>query len=172
MKTKNTVILLLIIIILFIVGVIFYSSRAPQASPNTATTTASTTTIPQPSPTSYLIPPPSNITYGGTYHNNVYGLTLDMPASYQALDTSASPTGVVASDSIQFVENGEKIFTINIFTKQQWNTIRTLENTEHLNVNNLGEGIYLGENETYIFSYSVLGNPTAVQSIISSIKYY
>src|ERR1035437_9611320 len=115
MKTKNTVILLLIIIILLIVGVIFYSGRSPQTTPNTATTiattTASTTTIPQPSPTSYLIPPPQNITYGGTYHNSVYGLALDMPASYQALDTGASPAGVVASDSIQFVENGTKIFT-------------------------------------------------------------
>lgn len=171
MKTKNAVIIL-IIIILLIVGVIFYSSRTPLASPNTATTTSSTTTIPQPSPTSYLIPPTPNITYGGTYHNSVYGLSLDVPASYQTLDTGASPAGVVASDSIQFVENGAKIFTINIFTKQQWNTIRTLENTEHLNVNNLGEGIYLGENETYIFSYNVSGNPTAVQSIISSIKYY
>jgi hypothetical protein len=167
-KIRNVTIVILLIVIVLLIGGIYHAGRTTPVlvplSPTASTTTTTTTTIVAPTNPAVFV--------GGTYHNSVYGLTLSLPANYEPFDTGSSPTGVVASDSIQFTENGADIFSINVFTKQQWNIIRTKENTEHLNVNDLGEGTYLGENETYIFSYNASSNNAEVQNILSSIKYY
>jgi hypothetical protein len=179
MKIKNAVILALLLVVILLVGGIYTAhkiSLLPPYSPvaTTTTTTSTTNTAYQPPYQAPLVTPAPTTLYNGTYHNGVYGLTLNLPVDYQAFDTGSSPAGVVASDSIDYTENGTEIFSINIFTKQQWNTIRTEENTEHLDVNDLGEGTYLGENETYIFSYNISSptNAGEVQGILSTIRYY
>jgi hypothetical protein len=175
MKIRNVVIILLIVIAVLLVGGVYYSGKISpvlQFPPQIGTTTTTTTTNMAPMIPSPVAPAAQTTYFGGTYHNSVYGLTLNLPTDYQPFDTGTSPAGVVGSDSIQFTENGLQVFSINVFTKQQWNTIRTEENTENLDVNDLGEGTYLGENETYIFSYNIVSNQAQVQSILSSIKYY
>ena len=167
---KTVIITVLVLIAIILLGGVYYARVHPDSllQLQTATTTTTTTTLVN-SPTATV----SGTTFlAGNYHNSVYGLTLNLPANYQPIDTGTSPAGVVASDSIEFTNNGQDIFSINVFTKQQWNVIRTEENTEHLNVNNLGEGTYLGENETYIFSYSIATQSPDIQSILSTIRYY
>lgn len=88
------------------------------------------------------------------YHNATYGLTI--PGVYAVTPVAVSPYGGVSPvASYSFNYNGVYAFTINVFSKEEWNNIRIQETlSADAGTTNayLGEGTYLGENKTWIFS--------------------
>lgn len=135
--------------------------------------TTETKTVYEPEHTKVVTRPASPFPGGPTYHNSTYGLTVPLPASwngYSVYINRESYGGFPNSNSIHFNVGGTNPLTINVFTKEQWNAIRNQENANHLNVNSLGEGMYLGENFTYIYSSQAL--TTEAQSILNYILFY
>jgi hypothetical protein len=187
--------LLVIVIILLIVGGIWwayeksktpagytnpinYSTSTPTTN-NTSTTRSDTTStaltpnnVAQTNTQPTIISGSSNVFPGGTEYRSPYGLTLALPASWQAyaLTTNTNSYGsVTPTNSTTFRLAGGPVLTVNVFTKEQWNRIKTEENAANQNVNSLGEGEYLGENATYIYSYIIHSRESEVRQILSNI---
>jgi cytoskeletal protein RodZ len=179
-----TIITVVVIILIALVGLGVYAYKHPSNmtmtnDSNTSTTTTSTVSE-NPTTTSSTVVTTSPDTYtevnpfpGGTvYHNAAYRLTLALPAGYTYAESIQEFQGMSDSDTITFSNIGQTIFSINAFTKSQWNTIRTQENLAHQNVNDLGEGNYYGENTNFIFSSTISNQPTQVQSILDAGRFY
>lgn len=195
MKTKekgaSSAIVILIILILGIIIGAYYWKKNPS-TPTTTTTTPSgygnTQTTGNTNETvltplnntnntngSPAVVTPSTTVTGGSNYQFPTGLTLALPATWQAYSithTSPSFGGVTPADSTTFNVGGAKALTINTFTKEQWNRIRTQENAANQNVNSLGEGTYLGENSTYIYSYTINGRDAESSQIVKSVVKY
>lgn len=117
----------------------------------------------------------TGITGANVYHNSTYGLTLQLPsAGWRTYVTSGGPAGLSGTAQIHFIAPGESTdsFVVNVWNKEQWTRIRTLENYVHLNTSNIGEGTYLGENFTWIYSYTIYSNSAAAQSALSGAVFY
>ena len=144
-----------------------------------STTTISKTTKPvitgthsNPTPTSE-----GNTTTSTRYHNGTYGLTLGFPASFSGFrtyETAGGPSNLGGTIQIHFIAPGETsdAFVVNVFSKAQWNAIRTQENYAHLNTSNIGEGNYLGENFTWIYSDTVISHNAEAQAAFSNAVFY
>jgi hypothetical protein len=136
-------------------------------------TTTELETVYKPAHTEVVSRPGSPFPGGSVYHNSAYGLSVPVPANwagYSVYQNREFFGGFPSLASIHFNVAGTNPLTVNVFTKEQWNDIRNQENANHLNVNSLGEGIYLGENFTYIFSTQTL-TPES-QSILPYILFY
>jgi hypothetical protein len=115
--------------------------------------------------------------YSGSnvYHNGTYGLTLRLPeAGYRTYVTAGGPSGLPGTAQIHFVAPGSSTdsFVVNVWNKAQWNAIRTEENFVHQNTTSLGEGTYLGENFTWIYSYQVFSGAAQAQQALSGAVFY
>lgn len=91
---------------------------------------------------------------GPAYRNPTYGLTI--PGTYQVVPSQNAYAGVPTAASYAFYQNGVYAYTVNVFSKEQWNNIRiqeTINTKEGIGPDYLGEGRYLGENKTWIYSY-------------------
>lgn len=92
---------------------------------------------------------------GPYYHNNLFGLSV--PGIYVVQNGALNSYGNVApTASYDFYYTGVKLFTINVFSKEEWNNIRIQETVQSdAGTKNayLGEGHYLGENKTWIYSF-------------------
>jgi hypothetical protein len=194
---KGAASLLLIIILLLIIGGIWWSydrgkTKTTYTNPinysigtstpsNTSTTSSNDTTdstaLSPNSNTGVTTQPTvisgnSNVFPGGSEYRSPYGLTLALPASWQAYALTTNSTtygGVTPTNSTTFRLAGGPVLTINVFTKEQWNKIKTEENAANQNVSSLGEGEYLGENATYIYSYIIHDRETEVKQILGNI---
>ncbi len=114
----------------------------------------------------------NNVFPGGSLYQSPFGLVLPFPANWQAyavVKSNPSYGGFQPTDSSTIVLSGGSVLTINVFTKEQWNKIRTEENAANQNVNSLGEGEYLGENSTYIYSYIIEGNEVEVRQVLNNV---
>lgn len=114
----------------------------------------------------------SSVFTGGSEYRSPYGLALAFPASWQAYAMTKNATtygGVAAQDSTTFRLASGPVLTINVFTKEQWNRIKTQENAANQNVSSLGEGEYLGENTTYIYSFIIHDRESEVRQILGNI---
>ncbi|MDB5194084.1 MAG: hypothetical protein JWN50_98 [Parcubacteria group bacterium] len=114
---------------------------------------------------------------GTTYHNGTYGLTIGLPSSFAGFRTyvtAGGPNGLPGTAEIHFVAPGESTdaFVVNVFSKAQWNIIRTNENYAHLNTSNTGEGNYLGENFTWIYSDTIFSHQAEAQSALAGAVFY
>lgn len=112
---------------------------------------------------------------GSVYHNATYGLTLRLPtAGYRTYITAGGPSGLPGTAQIHFIAPGEATdaFIINVWDKQGWNYVRTQENFVHLNTTNIGEGTYLGENFTWIYSYTIYSHAAEAQTALSGAVFY
>ncbi len=149
-----------------------------------ATTTASTTEVVKVTKTSTPTYKNTNtasaytgVVNGTTYHNGTYGLTLSLPASwmgYRTYITNGGPNGLSGTAQIHFVAPGENddAFVVNVWSKEQWNKIRTEENFVHRNTVDIGEGMYLGENFTWIYSTDSFSHNSEVQSALNTAVFY
>lgn len=186
-------ILLIVIVILILGGILFaydksktptnYSNQGinttetPVINSNNTTNTGSTAVTPsantsQPGSGSAVITTTSNVFPGGSEYRSPYGLALAFPASWQAYAMTKNTTsfgGVAPSDSTTFRLSTGPVLTINVFTKEQWNRIKTQENAANQNVNSLGEGEYLGENATYIYSFIIHDRESEVRQVLNNI---
>jgi len=111
---------------------------------------------------------------GAAYHNATYGLTLRLPsAGWTVYQTTGGPAGLPGTAQLHFVAPGESqdAFVINVWDKAGWNYVRTQENFVHLNTTNIGEGTYLGENFTWIYSYTLYSHPEAQSGIAGAVFY-
>jgi hypothetical protein len=104
-------------------------------------------------------------------------LTLRFPSTfsgYRSYETYGGPNGLPGTLQIHFVAPGENTdaFVVNVFSKEQWNIIRTQENYVHLNTSNIGEGTYLGENFTWIYSATIYSHAAEAQSALSGAVFY
>ncbi|MEK9200419.1 MAG: hypothetical protein AAB909_00430 [Patescibacteria group bacterium] len=93
---------------------------------------------------------------GPAYRNTTYSLTI--PGNYEVTPTNPnSYSGVTATASYNFYTNGNLAFIVNVFSDEQWNNIRiqeTMNVAEQGGTNSYkGEGRYLGENFSWVFSY-------------------
>jgi len=114
----------------------------------------------------------SNVFPGGTEYRSPYGLTLALPANWQAYaltKNSVTYGGVASTDSTTIRLASGPVLTINVFTKEQWNKIKTEENAANQNVNSLGEGEYLGENSTYIYSFIIHDLEAEARKVLANI---
>jgi hypothetical protein len=114
----------------------------------------------------------SDVFPGGSEYTSPFGLRLALPSTWQAYaltKNTVSFGGVAPTDSTTFTLAGGPVLTINVFTKEQWNRIKTKENAANQNVNSLGEGEYLGENTTYIYSYTIHDRESEVRQILNNI---
>lgn len=193
-EQKGFASIVVILIILLILGGIWwaYKNDKPiidttnQATENTPPTTNTVSTnstnsngaVLTPTNTSSspnepaVITTSSNVFPGGTQYESPYGLTLAFPASWQAYAITKNTTsygGVTPTDSTTFRLAEGPILTINVFTKEQWNRIKTQENAANQNVNTLGEGEYLGENSTYIYSYLIHAREAEARQVLANI---
>jgi hypothetical protein len=112
---------------------------------------------------------------GSTYHNGTYGLTLRLPsAGWTSYMTSGGPSGLPGTAQIHFRAPGEATdaFVVNVWSKAGWNYVRTQENFVHLNTSNIGEGTYLGENFTWIYSDTVYSHAAEAQAALSGAVFY
>jgi hypothetical protein len=114
---------------------------------------------------------------GVIFHDSTYGLTIDLPsnfAGYRSYITQGGPNNLSGTEEIHFVAPNETsdAFVVNIFSKQQWNNIRTQENLAHQNINDLGEGNYIGENTTWIYSATIFSHQTDVQEPLLNAVFY
>jgi hypothetical protein len=110
---------------------------------------------------------------GMTYQNTNFGLSLDFPVSwngYTVQVVGSSFGGIGTESSFNFYLNESNTFTINVFTKEEWNKLRTEELQN--NTVSYGEGDYLGENFTYIFSVIINSRNAEVQSILDTVRFY
>ncbi|MDB5254475.1 MAG: hypothetical protein JWL80_541 [Parcubacteria group bacterium] len=176
-----TIIVVVLIILLALGGLGWYAYGRPVETATTSTTTTNstegtsvvtTTQVPVTVTSPGTAIPVSPFPGGTVYHNGVYGLTLALPAGYTYAESVQTFQSFPDSDTITFSENGSKVFQINVFTKPQWNAIRTQENLAHQNVNDLGEGNYYGENKTYIFSSTGYDRAGEVQGILNAGRFY
>lgn len=130
-------------------------------------------TVYEPAHTEVVTRPSNPFPGGPVYHNSTYGLTVPLPAGWSGYSIYQNVEyfgGFPSLVSLHFNVGGTNPLTVNVFTKEQWNDIRNQENANHLNVNSLGEGIYLGENFTYIFSTQTPGASTS--TILPYILFY
>ncbi len=88
--------------------------------------------------------------------------------------TNGGPAGLPGTAQIHFVAPGESndAFVVNVWGKAGWNYVRTQENYVHLNTSNIGEGTYLGENFTWIYSYTINSHSAEAQSALSGAVFY
>ena len=126
------------------------SSTISIAPSRTATSTAAA----KPATTRRVVSAsPYQAVSGPAYRAPTFGLTV--PGSYTVSVGQNVYSGVPATASYNFFSGGVYAFTINIFSKEQWNDIRIQETRnakEGTGPDYLGEGRYLGENMTWIFS--------------------
>jgi hypothetical protein len=120
-----------------------------------------------------------NTTTATRYHNGTYGLTLGFGfgssfAGFRTYETAGGPNGLPGTIQIHFIAPGESTdaFVVNVFSKEQWNKIRTQENYAHQNISDLGEGNYLGENFTWIYSDSIYSHTAEAQSALAGAVFY
>lgn len=177
----GTIALIILVIFLFIGGTVYYIYRETPArttgyDTNTTTgnpiITSTRGTLYEPGTTQTIVTQVNPFPGGPVYKNPNYGLTISMPstyAGYTVLNAREAFAGVYDLDSLHFYNGGVNTFTINVFTKQQWNDIRIQETNNQ--VNGYGEGTYLGENKNYIFSTNTT-NPGQVQQIFDNILFY
>ncbi|MBX4195471.1 hypothetical protein KW796_00740 [Candidatus Parcubacteria bacterium] len=94
------------------------------------------------------------IGYSGTaYRNASFGLTV--PGSHSVTVGRDAYAGVSDTASLHFYQGGVHAFQINVWSKEQWNDIRiqeTMNAKQGTGPTYFGEGSYLGENKTWIFS--------------------
>ena len=192
----NTALIALVILIIFLIAgtSIFYRYRKDDedalnnpalSGTNTnsysdenkvvvATTSVTTLkTIYKPARTVVRTSPGTPFPGGQTYQSSIYGLTVFLPATYNKYTVTVgkdSYTGVSDTASLHFAGINGHDFTINVFTMEQWNKIRTIENVANMNVNSYGEGDYLGENFKYI--YSSYGPEPELQKILDQVRFY
>jgi len=193
--TKNTLkntqngfisIIAILAIILIIGGIawIAYSARHNGITDGMATTTIGTTAT---TTTVVKVIPPHEVTVykqvatypGGVTFHSPFGLTLPFPATwagYTLIQTNESYAGVPALATYNFNVGGDRVLTINAFTKEQWNNIRIQEEQDILEGETrneyFGEGHYLGENTTYIFSYDIQGRDAETQTVVNGAVFY
>lgn len=95
-----------------------------------------------------------NPNQGPAFRNETLGLTV--PGVYEVIASQNIYAGVSATVSYNFYTNGVLAFTINTFSKEQWNDIK-IQETRLAAAGNfnryLGEGRYMGENRLWIYSY-------------------
>ncbi|MHB1330777.1 MAG: hypothetical protein ACYCY6_02310 [Minisyncoccota bacterium] len=91
---------------------------------------------------------------GPTFRSPTLGLTV--PGAYQVIASQNVYAGVPTTISYKFYTSGVLAFTINAFSKEQWNDIR-IQETRLAAAGDfnryLGEGRYMGENKLFIYSY-------------------
>jgi hypothetical protein len=173
---------LLVLVIVVIIIMVLTSSHNAKISSEIASTTSQTTTstVTQTTTTVYVPPTYTTVDTNGQsifpggifYRNPVYNFTLSLPATwngYSITNGSATYAGVSIANSIQFNRVGINIFTINAFSKQQWNNIRNQES--HSGISSFGEGSYLGENADTIFSAITNSGASEVQSILNTVRF-
>ncbi len=100
------------------------------------------------------------------------GLTLKFPQSwapYAITKPSGSYGGVTPVDTSTITLPDGPVLRVNVFTKEQWNSIKTQENAANQNTASLGEGEYLGENSTYIYSFTILGHEAEARNVLRNI---
>lgn len=92
--------------------------------------------------------------YQSAYGSYPFGITV--PRGYTAAPGATGVYGgVQPTVSYNFFANGVYAFTVNVFSKEQWNDIRIQETRnikEGTGPEYLGEGRYIGENKTWIYS--------------------
>ncbi len=170
----NKTIIALSILFVLIIGGLVYSytgSNLLESSPTSSNTESSST--PKTSNFSNSFSYSASSSMDGTYYNPTYGLRLKIPpswAGYAVQTTNSAFGGLPSSNSIHFYVFGRESFVINVFTKEEWNNLRITETNN--NVNSYGEGEYLGENGTFIFSSQVFLNQTDVESILYTAGFY
>ncbi|MDB5266308.1 MAG: hypothetical protein JWN89_123 [Parcubacteria group bacterium] len=152
-----------------------YSTNEPAAEPSVVYTTVEVPTgetrqVYQPATTKVVNRAVSPFPGGSTYHNSAYGLTVPLPAGWSNVPSVGADVyaGIPDTASIHFAGPGGQTLTVNVFTKEQWNNIRIQETLGQ--TNSFGEGNYLGENFTYI--YSVQGSASDLQNISNRILFY
>jgi len=144
-----------------ILGLGFYANKYAPIAENGETKTiyVSTTTTEYLTNSRVVFTPSRNTSnvidtvLGPAYRNTTFSLTV--PGDYQVVPTQNSYAGVSTSASYNFYTNGSLAFTINVFSEEAWNNIRTQETVgvQTGGQTNFGEGSYIGENATWIFSY-------------------
>lgn len=130
-------------------GSISTSTTGSTISIATSTKPSATEGRAQPKPVAAA----SQAVSGPAYHNPTFGLTV--PGSYNVAQRQNVYGGVPTTASYDFYTGGVYAFTINVFSKEQWNNIRIQETRnmkEGTGPDYLGEGRYLGENQTWIYS--------------------
>jgi hypothetical protein len=143
----------------------FYDSKNATSTLTVATSTSnSTSTIaiaPSKNTTTSTAKPATTVrkTQTATVYQSAYGsypFGITVPRGYT---TTAAATGVYGgiqpTAAYHFYANGAYAFTVNVFSKEQWNDIRIQETRnvkEGTGPEYLGEGRYLGENKTWIYS--------------------
>lgn len=137
-----------------------------------ATTTTTEVLVPRtskPVATSYVAPRTNTASSYSAYtsvngYHSPYGLTV--PGNYYPTIGRDVYAGVYDTASLHF--SG---FQINVFSKEEWNDIRiqeTVNNKEGTGPTYFGEGSYLGENKTWIFSII----PGAYGTVPYGIRFY
>lgn len=139
------------------------STRIEYVATTTTTYVSTTTTAYEPDITARTYTAPRSQSYGGTYasgsaYHNGYGLTV--PGSYTVTTGQDVYAGVYDTASLHFhlpaqAGQGAQAFQINVWSKEQWNDIRiqeTINAKEGTGPTYFGEGSYLGENFTWIYS--------------------
>lgn len=190
-----------LLVVLAFVGLIWWwYDRTPTDLPNNAgqpaaTTTdytfviepsATTTAVAEPKPKPSTVAQKPRISYptvarassavsGFHYRNTTFGLTLPLPNTwneYRVYETAGSPAGFPSTRTIHFIAPGESgdTFLIHVFTKAEWNALRTDENRR--GISNMGEGKYLGENATWIYSYNIFARQNESQTILNNARFY
>ncbi|MES2214380.1 MAG: hypothetical protein V4465_03285 [Patescibacteria group bacterium] len=147
-----------------------YTDDEPQVVSTTIEVpTGETTRVYQPGGTTVVRKAISAFPGGSSYHS-AFGLTVSLPPGWSNTPSVGSDVyaGVPDTASIHFAGPAGQNMTINVFTKEQWNNIRIQETLGQVNA--FGEGSYLGENFTYI--YSVQGTASDLQNIASRVVFY
>ena len=152
-----------------------YSQEASTTTVEVTTSTTTLKTVYVPARTVVRTTPGTPFAGGSIYHNPTYNLTVYLPATYAQYTVSQGAdtyTGVPDTVSLHFsgINGNANNFTINVFSMEQWNKIRTIENAAHMNVNSYGEGNYLGEN--FKFIYSSYGSEPQIQQILDQVRFY
>lgn len=192
----------LLVFLAFVGLIWWWYDRAPAELPNnagqpaatstdytfviepSATTTAVTAPKPNPKPRPVVQKPrvsypvatrTASAVSGFHYRNATFGLTLPLPNSwngYRVYETAGSPAGFPSTRTIHFIAPGEtgEAFLIHVFTKEQWNALRTEENRR--GISDMGEGKYLGENATWIYSYNIFARQNESQMILNNARFY
>lgn len=150
------------------------TTQTPNSSSGTVVKKIVTTTVSNP------VRQPARVTsaYGGpVYHNSVYGLTIPLPAGwegYRVYETTGGQNGLPGNATFHFVAPGSTTdtFAVTVYSKEQWNAIRTTENYAHANTPNLGEGQYLGENFTWIYSANIFQNSPDIANSLATAVFY
>lgn len=159
----------------YVIGESATTTQVATSEPKTVTRTYTTyvkKTVPNTQANAYT---GSVGTGSNVYHDSTYGLTLRLPqAGYRTYMTAGGPSGLPGTAQIHFVAPGSSTdtFVINVWSKAQWNAIRTEENFVHQNTTSLGEGTYLGENFTWIYSYQVYYDAPLVGQALSGAVFY